>query len=396
MDNSFIKLHTSIEDAVNSLIGDYKTSNLVYSTSLQMSPNESYLQITNIEGGITFNGSYDVHIVDSCNNVLHDISERVFIDQQVDQNGFIQCAIEYLPILKDFYGRAVLIRFTNTVNSDQWYSNPIKITDHKLENTIRFDYKNFENINGVSYESLPYFQSIRILCEYVKPIDNSEADEYYQISNGNTISARLLEKTAHEYRLRNLDLFTYSRVKKMFKHNEIYIDNEKVTNNPLLKEEGRLGRTNLIQGNFNIYRNEADVYESEFQIYEGALILRTLPSGLYTLSSLQNEGDYKCEFNSEITIGTGTLRVYNADGNVLINTYTEADAFLDDNLTLAFGGVLTDITTNGSYYVQFDAGLVSVLGIPFGGINDTTTWTFEVTNGDYDSNDYDSNDYFTD
>ena len=48
---------------------------------------------------------------------------------------------------------------------------------------------------------------------------------------------------------------------------------------------------------------------------------------------------------------------------------------------------------NGSYYINIDSGLfISDFNEVYQGINNTTDWTFEVTNGEYNNAEY-SNEY---
>jgi len=146
MDYSFIKLNDSLEQAIS--VGDFKNTQISYYTSVQLSPTESYLQKTNSPTGIVFNLTYSVEVIDECENVLADITPNVFINQYIDAGGLPQCDIEYVNLTVDFYGRAVIIRFTNTSTGTKWYTNPIKITNKEIEKTTRFDYKNYENLEG--------------------------------------------------------------------------------------------------------------------------------------------------------------------------------------------------------------------------------------------------------
>jgi hypothetical protein len=396
MDYSFIKLNDSLEQAIS--VGDFKNTQISYYTSVQLSPTESYLQKTNSPTGIVFNLTYSVEVIDECENVLADITPNVFINQYIDAGGLPQCDIEYVNLTVDFYGRAVIIRFTNTSTGTKWYTNPIKITNKEIEKTTRFDYKNYENLEGFAYEVSPLYQSIRINAEYVKPLDESEVGEYYQISTKNTISTRLLEKTAHSYSSQGLDLQTYYALKKVFAHNEIYADFIRVTTNPTLKEDDRKGRTNLIPATFKIYRNDSDVYTYDYQIFEGLNLvsLYASPGGYYTTCSV--DPNLEMVFDIPITLGTGTIQIYNTFSSTLVVGYTEADMVVVGNtLTIAdVFGTDNDVPANGNYYILVSSGLVSALGIEYEGISSLLEWNFVFSLGMYDGTDYDNNEYLVD
>ena len=397
MDSSFIKLNNTLTEALS--VGDLKNTQISYYLSVQLSPNETYLQITNNADGIVFNGTYSVEVIDSCENVLADVTNNVFIEQFTGSNGITQCAIEYVNLTVDYYGRAVMFRFTNTTNNQKWYTNPLKITNKEIEKTIRFDYKNYEDIQGFSYEVAPYYQAIRLYCEYVKPVDNSEVGEYYQISTQNTISTRLLLKTAHNYSLDYINLQTYYALKVLFAHDEIYIDTQRVTTNPLLKEDERKGRTNLIPCNFTLYKNRDEIFIYSYQIFDGFLLVSTYVEDNAVETTCSVDADLVMTFNVPIGINTGTITIIDTLDSSVDATYTEADMVIVDNTLTILGvfGTGNDISANGSYHINVSSNLIYSLGtlIDYPGISDITTWNFVFSVGMYEGTDYNNDDYLT-
>lgn len=390
MDWSFLKLYTSIEDSLD--IGDYKNTQLGYATSIQLSPNETYSQMTNVDGGIAFDSNYSSAVVDSCDNVLLDITDNVFFEQFVDVNGDTQMNIEIVNIGQEFYGRAVHIRFKNDAGSDKWYTRPIKITDRKILNTIRFDYTNVTNMEGLSYQASEFTQSIRLYCEYSKPDNQSEVGKYYQISSKNTISTRFLRKKADEYKLLTVDPFTLDRLQKIMEHDTIYLDGVRVTDNPIVTNGERIGYTNLVPATFVAFRNQDDTFSYSFQIFEG-LSPQYYPNGNYVLSGLPSDGTIT--YSIDVTLQTGTITIYDASDNSVVSTFTEADMSVTDNV-LTITGFTDDIIANGTYYVHVTAGLVIGLGIESDVVEDDSTWVIIAQDGDYDADDYSSDDYLTD
>lgn len=388
MDNSFIRLYDTLSDALSH--GDLKTTQLTYYNSIQLSPNETYLHLTNRDSDISFQGDYRVEAIDGCGTVLADITSNVFIEEFTDSNGINQCAIEYVNIGQDFYGRATLLRFTHTISDVVYYTNPIKITDKRIEKTIRFDYSDFEDKEGFCYTAAPFKQSIRIYCEYLSPENKSEAGSYYQISNGNTISTRKLKKRSHSYICENIDLHTYNALDSLFNHSEIYIDSEKVTDSPMISEDGRKGYSNIFGANFELYKNESEIYSYEYQVFEGFELIGKLPLNAYTLASFTPT--IKGTFSLPITIGSGNLYIYDSS-NAIIETYTQDDLTIVGNyFTIDITGVLT---SNDTYHIRMDSGLLLSLGIDFEGIDDSTTWSFIIQDADFISADFNNSDFLT-
>lgn len=389
MDYSFLKLYPSLTDAL--ALGDFKTSQFSYATSIQLSPNETYSQITNVTGGIAFDNTYDVDIVNSCDESLKSITNNVFFEQFIDVNGDTQTKIEIVNIGQDFYGRAVMIRIKNTVGTDSWYTPPIKITDKNILQTIRFDYTNTLNLEGISYEEASNFvQSIRLYCEYSKPLNNSEAGQYYQISNKNTISTRFMRKIAHEFKCKTISEFAIGRLQKIFEHDTVYMDGIRVTDNPIVAYGDRIGYTDLLTCTFPVYRNEDDTFFYAYQIFTGLQYVSFAPIGAYAICYISSEGSIT--FNQNIELQTGTVAIYDSSDNSLIDTFTENDMSIIDNV-LTISGFNNNITVNGNYYVNISEGLVSYLSVENEAIQDAVTWTFDIVTGMYNNTQYDSNDY---
>ena len=391
MDYSFIRLKDNFGDAKN--IGDSPVSTHFKYECIQLSPNEAYLQITNVDGGISFNGDYLVEIVDCSNIPLADVTGRVFIEEFVS-NGVNQLSFEIVNLGVDFYRKTVYLRFTHTISNVVYWSNPLNITDYEKEHTTYFQYKNYNNFLGIGYTSAQKYQSIRIRTYFDIPVNNTEIQDYYQITRQATISARALVKKFERYQIDYINSFTYERLNGLLIHDIIYVDCVRMTNKTSIESDDREGDSNWFVANFTIAKNYSDKKEYEYQIFEGLNAIEFLPIGSYTLAGILATGNYVV-FNttSNIVIHTGTITLYDSLNNI-IDTFTEADITTDENEMSIFN--LTDnIVSNGVYHIKISDQLVSAEGIYFVGINDDTTWVFTVVDADYSSLDYNSNDYFT-
>ena len=116
-----------------------------------LSPKEFYYQITNSDVDIVFNGNYKVFVADLCDNNLLEITDKVYIEEQVDSKGIRQIGFEIVSIGQDFYFEELLLKFVNTLNGKIWYSNPLLITD-EVKGTL-FNYTSVNAFAG--FDSLP-------------------------------------------------------------------------------------------------------------------------------------------------------------------------------------------------------------------------------------------------
>lgn len=96
--------------------------------------------------------------------------------------------------------------------------------------------------------------------------------------------------------------------------------------------------------------------------------------------------EIKATFNQNIILGNGVLRVYK--DSVLFLTFTESDITVVGNyFTIDITNLFPD---NGSYYINFNNGLFNSQFNETFSINDSTTWAFEIVNGEYDNTQYNS------
>ena len=392
MDYSFLKLYDSMSSSLND--NKFKDANLLYQTSIQLFPDEAYLQITNYSGGISLGFDCNVFVVDCFDNVLADITNNVFVDQFIDVDGFTQCKIEFINLNVDFHGRKVMIKFQINSSDAVYYTKPIKISHKESVRTYRFDYTSNRNMQGISYVSAVAYQSIRLALKFTGYSNNSEVGEYYQISTGNNISTRFLRKMGENFIAQNIDIFTFERLQEVFMHDIIYIDGKRLTNNPILEPQEQIGNTDLIKANFTAYLNEADTYEYEFQVFEGLFLNNYNPFGLY-VTGYQIEA-LSVDANINIELLTGSLRVYDSS-DTLIYDFNESDMVInsDTQLKIISTGTPVESLPNGTYYVNIDAGLVTGLGVLNEAITDSITWTFTIADGQFNRLQFNNSQFLT-
>jgi len=265
VDLSFIRLKPTLSEALRT--DRYTNSEFVSNDSIRLSPNETYLQITNLADGFSFDGNYDVWVITPCGEELQDITENVLISEFVATNGTQQFSFEIVNTGVDHYYREVCLKFVHTVSDSVLYSNPFLITDYMNHETVRFDYRDYGVFEGVDYTNANKYQSIRLVGYYQNPTDDTEVKNYYQMSTSNTVSSRSMIKKGANYLANKINAFTYERYNFMLNHNVIYINGERITNKTIIKSAERQGLTNWQASSFTVYLNPNDTYNAPLQIF---------------------------------------------------------------------------------------------------------------------------------
>ena len=393
IDYSFLRLKEDLTSALD--IKDPRVTTHYYYNPIQLLPDLTYLQITNVKGGISLSSDCEVYVIDCCDNVKADITNNVFIEEFTDNNGDNQCKIEFVNLGVDFYRNTVLIKFRLLTSDAVFYTNPLNITSYQKERTVYFKYKNYDDYSGIGYSNANVYQSISLAIYFDIPIDETETEDYFQISRNNTISARALEKVFEQYKIEQINRFTFVRLNKLLKHEVIYLDDVRVTNKPVVSSSERFGDSNVFETDFIVAKDYNDVSKYEFQIFTGLVISDYDPFDIYLTGYIIDGMSF--DGNLPLTLNTGTVSVYD-ENNILIDSFNESVMLIQNTNQLK---VIVDSSSpvnslpNGKYYVKVTEGLVSGLGIPNQAINDTNTWYFELLQGRYDVTRYSANDYLT-
>ena len=390
MDYSFLKLYNSIEQAVND--NEFNSSQLLYYIPIQLSPNETYSQKTNFDGGISLSSDFNTYVVDVDGNILNEITPNVFTEEFIDQNGNTQVKIEIINIGFDYYGRTVFIKIDENNSNVDYFTRPIRITNKDLDRTLRFDYYGLSNKEGLSYVESGFKQSIRLRCELSDIINNSEVGEYYQISNGNTISTRPLKKLQKSFIIENFDIFTFYRFQELLFHDIIYVDGIRLTDKPIIESGGRIGRTNMIKGSFNAYFNDNDAYTYEYQIFQGLQITAFEPTGNTIICGTLTQIVYT--FNINVILQNGNVNVFDSE-STLIHSFNQSDmSVIDNQLIVDTAGTPLENPAFGLYYVNITNGLVlSVLGEENEAINFDLQYSFTISEGQFNRLQFNNNQF---
>jgi hypothetical protein len=388
-DFSFLRLRDNFDDAKN--LGESPLASINYNNQIRLAKGEVYFQISNSPTSIVFNDNYEVFLVDCNDTEIEDVTESVFIEEFFDTNAIKQIRWEYL-CNSEHYEKELSFRFRNTLNDDVWYTNLVRITEYDKHLTTRFVYKHNCDLYGTQYGRSDYYQAIRLNTYYRNPINEDTRDEYHEITTNNTVGQRNIKKRKRRYLLPSVNNWVAQRIDTMIISNELYVDCWKMTNTTPVEFIEPVLDSNISQSEFILnpdlsYRT----FEYDYQIFEGFKVDSFNPFGVVSFCDI--DGTLSITFNLDVNIGTGNIKLYDADTNALLRTWNESEFFLSDTNILSVGGVSSFLNSMGSYYVTVSNGVVNALNIDFLGFTNSSTWAFSISDGDYDDADYDNSDY---
>lgn len=376
LDKSFLRLVTDFSVAKSELMVN---SQYVYKDAIVISPTEIYTQISNSLTSIAFDDSYIVSLVDCQDNVMLDITDKVFINEFQDHKGIYQIAYEIAPIEQDFYFKKLFLRFEHTGSDLVVWSNAFICTDSV--HSVRLDFKSYSYYQGTSYEIANIYQSIRIASYYNLPSTKENTNIYTKL-DGSIRRSRTTQALEYTYNVEHLDTFTFDRLSNALNSDLVYLNGVRFIVSENVQSDERQGVSNEFATTFKGQFDATDTYTPNYQIAPAFSIVSLTPFGYYTLLSIPTLAD--AGLSVEIS-SVSNLKLWNYDTDALIDDYT---ATLDVS---GFNFVI-GVLPNGNYYFTFDA--VSVLGQVLT-ISDKEVWKFSITDGDYSVSDYSNSDYFT-
>lgn len=380
LDKSFLRLKTSFADAKFELLQD---SEFVYRENIVLNPNNIYTQISNSLTSIAFDDSYIVELVDCADNVVLDITDKVFINEFQDHKGIYQIAFEIEPIQEDFYFERLFLRFTHLDSDLKLWSNPILVTEHCK--TFRLEYKNYSYYQGISYEIANIYQSID-LVGYIDLPSTKETTKIYTQLNGDIRQSRPIQAIEYLFNIDFIDSFTFTRLSTALNSELIYINGIRFIKSENVQSDERQGKSNYFTTSFKGQFNETDTLDLGYQIAPAFSIVNLFPFGIYTLYN-SSFGVATSDFNMEILSATN-FGLYNYDTEAFIQFIPYN--LVGNSVELDFSLITFSL---GNYYISTT--LTSILGQTLE-ITDKEVWKFSIENGHYNNTQYNNLQYFTD
>lgn len=383
MDYSFLQFFKNDFDKPR-LAENLPVSTLDYKGFIVQKPNETFAQITNSSISISFAGGILVELVDYCGTVKQNITSQFFWSNFTDKNGIIQMRYEFGNIGVDYYTEPLYIKITDLVNANIYYSTALFVTNYYNRLSTLAYYWDVQELNGIPYDIAPLMQSIRFVGVYKNDINDTESNKQYTKYDGGVVAYRSIITDQDVYKCDNIDIFTFRRLQRMFQSPFVYLNGQRVELIEI-KKETRLGDSNLFQAEFTV-NPKNEFLTLPYQLYLPLRLISLTPANNSVVNSTTTIFSISGQFSSNVTLGSGTISVYDSSG--LIETFTPSNIFISggDTFTCTFTIPLTAIE---NYSVVISSGLFISGAEIFGGVN-LGDWEFSIQSAQYDSSDYNS------
>lgn len=366
-DFSFLTLNPDFEKAKYTRASSM--SSIFVLNQIILSPNETYLQTTNVSGGIAFDGNYQVKIVDCSGIELMDITNNVAINERTI-NGVPQIDFEIARIGRDFYNNKVYLKFIHTVGELIWYSNPIVITNLYKFDSSYFAYKNVGD---------QFYQSIR-LHTFFSVNDAESNSSSYTSYDGKKVTSRLVITEMEKYLFEKIDNFTYRRLNNLLSRNVVYINGNRITDKQTISSSDRTADTNIFGIDFKVSINYNETFDYNYQIFDELQLINYAPKSSVSIIPLDLYGTY----NYAISQNVGTIKLY--EDGILISTFFPSDILISGNVfSIDISGL---ISVGHVYTVKLSDGLFSTIV----GNSEAFEWQFDIQTGEYENTQY-TNEY---
>tara|TARA_R110000868_G_C10948476_1_gene767624 strand:+ start:2973 stop:3938 length:966 start_codon:yes stop_codon:yes gene_type:complete len=278
-DQSFIRLYKN-DLALAKKSDDPNIAKLLYGGFIIQKPNETFLQISSGDIDISFVGGIKVDLIDSCGNVKKNLDDNFYYENVVDSNGVSQIAFEFGLIGTDYFYVPLHLKITDLINDNIWYSNSFLVTYLNSDLSTRFDYFNRTKLYNISYDLLPYTQSIRFVNCYDQSPANKEEAKQYITSQGLELNYRQITTFKRKYVIESLDYAINDRFYGLKNHQQVYCNGQRVTISEYKVDE-RKGDTNFLSGEFLI-NPQGQKFNLQNQLFEALELISVIPSGIYT------------------------------------------------------------------------------------------------------------------
>jgi hypothetical protein len=385
MDLGFIRLY--LNDFASAKKGDDpNTVQITKRPFIVQTPCETFMQFSNCKDGVRFVGAIKVELITCDGAVKSNITNFFFYDTLI-VDGLHQIRFEFGNTGFDYWTTPLFLKITDLINDNVYYSNSFLITNYRSHLTTRCEYSNFGRFKGIPYDLKPTTQTIRFFDCFYQDSANTKNIKSYTQTDGNIANYRDVTTFGKMYVFSFLDIAIDNRLNEMFSHDTVFVDGERIKIQTYEPAE-ILGDTNFKTATFSV--NTQGQYSTlGYQLFEPLALLSFTPTGIYTDATFPS--DIIGLFNQPVTLGIGTIKIYDEFNNLII-TFTQNNITLSDNEfvidNLGFDTIVK------KYYVIISEGLFIGLGCNNFSIRNITDWTFEIVGGQYDPADYDTtNDY---
>lgn len=267
MDNSFLRFSDNFDEAKD--LYNSKLNEFDYDIQIHLKPGENYTCITNVPGSISFGSLFKAYIVDCSNTILADITANTYIEEFISSlDGSTQIKLELLEmgVGFDFYTDLVYLRLDHDIVAGKSYwTNPFLLSDYDINETTRFRFKHYSDLDGTNYKIATILQSIRLKCKKDKNNAISSSQSYTTFV-GLKYSSRLIKTKLYEFTFDMCSDFIYDRLQYLLSHDIIYVNTIRVTDKQTFDNSDRIGGTNISLNRFKLAIDESDIDDEANQV----------------------------------------------------------------------------------------------------------------------------------
>lgn len=246
---------------------------------IQLLPCGVVSQFTKVKEGIAFVGGIRVDLVDSCENVIDDVT-NFFAYETYVLDGLPQIFWEFGKVGKDYFCRRLFLRITDLVNDNKYYSNAILITNQQSELSTEVIYKENGRFRSIPYDLKGFYQRVRFYKCFYKDSANQPNINLYTQTSGKQVSFRNVTTFGKRFIFDQLDIAIDNRITEMFAHSMVYLNGERAKLQEYTSEEV-VGDTNWKTATFNINPQDESLTLG-LQILEPLSLISFSPNGTYT------------------------------------------------------------------------------------------------------------------
>lgn len=235
-------------------------------------------QKTNSPVDINFVGGIRVDLIDSCGNVVMDISDKFYYDGYI-KDGIYQIDFEFGRIYTDFYYKSLFLKITDLINGNEFYSNAFCVTDKGKELTSEIVYTAGERFAGVGYDLKPSYQRVRFRDLYYKDIANKKNGSEYVDTFGGLVNFRQTITRIKRFIFNKFDIAIEERIQEVFRHPAVYVNGQRHVLSEF-KAEPIAGDTNFKTGELFLNPKEQYLTLGNYLFVDFDMVIS--PIGRYT------------------------------------------------------------------------------------------------------------------
>jgi hypothetical protein len=282
--------------------GDPNTVKIPKGAFIQQLPNETFIQKTSGQEGISFVAQIKVELICCCAQVKKDISDKFSYTGFVDAKGINQIDFEFGKVNDDFWTETLYLKITDLINGNVWYSNGFYVTEYNSHLSTLMTYTSEDDFENVYYSISPIYQNVRFQGVYYRTRPNETTRQQYTQTTGNIVNYKAIETKYKGYVVDKINNQTYESLDHVLRHPILYFDNKRVEAKEALKSGDTIGDTNWFVSGFIVNPQQGIYTKKEFLLKGLEVVSRYVVQNAYiSKSNLDLNPIIKLTFNKNIS-----------------------------------------------------------------------------------------------